>query len=43
MSTGFVAELFIAYHDPDIKAYSIAERTDHAEPGPKPPHFGRTK
>ncbi|MBN2474265.1 MAG: glycosyltransferase family 2 protein [Pirellulales bacterium] len=31
MSIGFVAELFIAYHDPDIKAYSIAERTGRAE------------
>jgi hypothetical protein len=31
MSVGFLAELFIAYHDPDIKAYSIAERTGAAE------------
>ena len=28
MSVGFLAELFIAYHDPDVKAYSIAERTE---------------
>jgi len=28
MSIGFVAELFIAYLDPEVKAYSIAERTD---------------
>ena len=34
MSVGFVAELLIAYHDPDIKPYSIAQRTDAA---PKPP------
>ena len=27
MSIGFVAELFIAYHDPGVKAYSIAEQT----------------
>ncbi len=27
MSIGFLAELFVAYHDPDIKSYSIAERT----------------
>jgi glycosyltransferase involved in cell wall biosynthesis len=27
MSMGFLAELFIAYHDPDVKSYSIAERT----------------
>jgi dolichol-phosphate mannosyltransferase len=31
MSIGFLAELFIAYHDPDIKAFSISERTDPAE------------
>jgi len=31
MSVGFLAELFIAYHDPDIKAYSIAQRTKHEE------------
>jgi dolichol-phosphate mannosyltransferase len=28
MSVGFLAELFIAYHDPDVKAYSIAEQTE---------------
>jgi len=28
MSVGFLAELFIAYHDPDVKAYSIVERTE---------------
>jgi len=39
MSIGFVAELFIAYHDPDVKAYSIAERTDQAEGKTKPPHY----
>ena len=39
MSIGFVAELFIAYHDPDIKAYSVSERTHQAQPGPKRPHF----
>ena len=27
MSIGFLGELFIAYHDPDVKAYSISERT----------------
>ncbi len=27
MSIGFMAELVIAYHDPDVKAYSIAEQT----------------
>jgi glycosyltransferase involved in cell wall biosynthesis len=27
MSIGFVAELVIAYHDPDIKAYSVSDRT----------------
>jgi len=26
MSIGFLAELFIAYHDPDIKSYSICRR-----------------
>jgi glycosyltransferase involved in cell wall biosynthesis len=31
MSIGFVAELVIAYHDPDIKAYSISQRTNSAE------------
>ncbi|MEE8453089.1 MAG: glycosyltransferase family 2 protein [Thermoguttaceae bacterium] len=39
MSIGFVAELFIAYHDPDTKAYSISERTDQSQAGPKRPHF----
>ncbi len=28
MSIGFLGELFIAYHDPDVKAYSISERTE---------------
>jgi glycosyltransferase involved in cell wall biosynthesis len=28
MSVGFLAELLIAYHDPEVKAYSISERTD---------------
>ena len=33
MSIGFLAELFIAYHTPDIRAYSISERTaQHAVP-----------
>ena len=27
MSIGFLAELFIAYHTPDLRAYSISERT----------------
>ncbi len=31
MSIGFVAELVIAYHDPDIKAYSISQRTQSAQ------------
>ncbi len=31
MSIGFVAELFIAYHDPHIKAYSISRRAGHAQ------------
>jgi dolichol-phosphate mannosyltransferase len=31
MSMGFLAELFIAYHDPDVKAYSIAERTPSSD------------
>ena len=38
MSIGFLAELFIAYHDPDVQAYSIAERVggpeSDAEPNP---------
>jgi dolichol-phosphate mannosyltransferase len=32
MSIGFLAELFIAYHDPDVKSYSIAERTPSQAP-----------
>ena len=32
MSIGFVAELLIAYHDPDIKPYSIARRTGPVDP-----------
>ena len=28
MSIGFVAELVIAYHDPDIKSYSISQQTE---------------
>jgi len=31
MSIGFVAELVIAYHDPDIKAYSISQKTKSTE------------
>jgi glycosyltransferase involved in cell wall biosynthesis len=31
MSIGFLAELFIAYHAPDVRGYSIAERTDAVE------------
>jgi len=34
MSIGFVAELLIAYHDPDIKAYSISEKTGEADEPP---------
>jgi len=34
MSIGFLAELFIAYHDPDIKSYSIAQQT---KPGAETP------
>jgi len=38
MSFGFLGELIIAYHDPDVKSYSIAERTEPAktdcEPSP---------
>jgi dolichol-phosphate mannosyltransferase len=37
MSIGFVAELFIAYHDPDIKAYSIAEATHPGDPAADTP------
>ncbi len=32
MSVGFLAELFIAYHDPHLKSYSIAEQVGAAEP-----------
>ncbi len=32
MSIGFLGELFIAYHDPDMKAYSIAEYTGGVGP-----------
>jgi glycosyltransferase involved in cell wall biosynthesis len=34
MSIGFVAELLIAYHDPDIKAYSISQETKSTEQSP---------
>ncbi len=27
MSIGFLAELFVAYHDPESRSYSISERT----------------
>jgi len=38
MSFGFLGELIIAYHDPDVKAYSIAERTEpHENDGEPPP------
>jgi dolichol-phosphate mannosyltransferase len=36
MSIGFLAELFIAYHDPDVQAYSIAERVGGSEPDAEP-------
>ncbi len=32
MSIGFLAELNIAYHDPDIKSYSISQRTGAKTP-----------
>ncbi len=32
MSMGFLAELFIAYHEPHLKSYSIAERAGPAGP-----------
>jgi dolichol-phosphate mannosyltransferase len=32
MSVGFLAELFIAYHAPDRRGYSICERTPRREP-----------
>ncbi|MGO8688806.1 MAG: glycosyltransferase family 2 protein [Thermoguttaceae bacterium] len=40
MSLGFLAELTVAYHEPDIKAYSIAERTPAANAAAEtpPPH-----
>jgi dolichol-phosphate mannosyltransferase len=31
MSIGFLAELFIAYHDPDLKSYSISQRITSRE------------
>ena len=31
MSIGFLAELFIAYHTPDLRSYSISERTSRKE------------
>ena len=31
MSIGFLAELFIAYHSPDLRSYSICERTSRKE------------
>ena len=37
MSIGFLAELFVAYHAPGVKSYSISERT--AEPA-DPPQAG---
>ena len=36
MSIGFLAELIVAYHDPGVKSYSIAERTD-SNKSPLPP------
>ncbi len=33
MSIGFVAELLIAYHDPGVSPYSIAQRTKSGQPG----------
>jgi dolichol-phosphate mannosyltransferase len=35
MSIGFVAELIIAYHDPDMKSYSVAEYTGGVGPSTK--------
>ena len=32
MSMGFLAELFIAYHAPERRAYSISERTTPPQP-----------
>ena len=48
MSMGFLAELFIAYHDAAIsKPYSIAERTAGREqphvPETPPPHPAEAK
>ena len=40
MSIGFVAELVIAYHDPDIKAYSISQQTDQREQPESPNQSG---
>jgi len=37
MSVGFLAELNVAYHDPDVRAYSIAERTDAPHPASETP------
>ena len=31
MSIGFVAELVIAYHDPDVKSYSISKETESTD------------
>ncbi len=31
MSIGFLAELFIAYHSPDLRSYSISDRTPRKE------------
>lgn len=36
MSIGFVAELFIAYNDPDVKPYSISEQTGSDDPQSEP-------
>jgi dolichol-phosphate mannosyltransferase len=37
MSIGFLAELFIAYHEHDGRTYSISERTGRFEPPTPPP------
>ncbi len=48
MSVGILAELNIAYHDPDIKAFSISERTAPTDSSDEPPstddadHFAPT-
>jgi dolichol-phosphate mannosyltransferase len=39
MSIGFLAELIVAYHDPGVKSYSIAERTE-SDRSPLPPGEG---